>query len=205
MVNSSCTELLNYGYVEKLFKLDAADKNINMRLLKDSFTDVNYFLGRPLILSEYVECANVNHGRVYLGAFPVVSIEKVCECRGGKHIALPRKSYSFDAEKQCIIFMPEFDSLHVQISYTAGFKTETFPDELKEAVLELFCKKHSMYKGATDYVVGDEMDDVLEEKLDSGALDFDEFFDEFSSIPYSVEKILKKYVGKSVKSCKCII
>ncbi len=121
---------LNYSYVADLLKLKKVDLNIDLRLLKDSFLDIQNYMGH------------------------------------------------------------DFDS----------YPAEKFPDELKEAVLTQFIKKHTMYKKAVDYAEGDEMDDILEDKLFNGSLDYDDFFAEFSEIPYEVEKILNKYMGLCKKA-----
>ncbi|HBG64861.1 MAG TPA: hypothetical protein DDW78_00100 [Treponema sp.] len=71
-----------------------------------------------------------------------------------------------------------------------GYTRENLSDELKEAIVIVFTNKHSMYKKAADYTSGDDMDDVLERKFDSGELDFDEFFDKFATIPAEAQAIL---------------
>ena len=116
--------LFSYGYLARCLKLEKADRDINKRLLNDTFQDIAAFLGKPL----------------------------------------------------------------EGFGYTRG----TLSDELKEAVVIVFTNKHSLYKKAADYTYGDDMDDVLERKFDSGELDFDEFFDKFSSIPYEAQKILER-------------
>ena len=91
------------------------------------------------------------------------------------------------------------DSFHDIKSYMGKYfdryTASNFPDDLKEATLKLFINKHCLYKSATDYAEGDEMDDILEDKLFNGLLDYDDFFDKFSSIPYDVERILDKYMA----------
>lgn len=75
----------------------------------------------------------------------------------------------------------------------AGYTAQTLPDELKEAAVSIFLHKSTMYKKATDYEYGDNMDDILEQKFDDGILDFDEFFDEFSTIPLDAQVILLRF------------
>ncbi|MCR5607100.1 MAG: hypothetical protein K6F69_09855 [Treponema sp.] len=79
----------------------------------------------------------------------------------------------------------------------------SFPEELKEAVVAQFIKKHSMYKRAADYATGDDIDDVLERKFDSGEIDFDEFFAEFSDISADILKLLSPYMNKTECSGDC--
>ena len=50
-----------------------------------------------------------------------------------------------------------------------------------------------MYKKAADYASGDDMEDIIEKKLENGLLDYDDFFGRFSEIPYEVEVLLEKY------------
>ena len=121
---SSKEGLLNYDYVANLFKLSKLDKKIDLRLLNDSFKDIDYYLGFSL---EYF------------------------------------------------------------------YTQKNFPNELKEAVLILFANKHSLYKKAADYEKGEKMDDIIEMKLDKGLLDFDSFFDKFSTVPSDVCMLLDKY------------
>lgn len=121
---SSREGLLNYSYVADLFKLSKLDKEIDLRLLNDSFKDIDYYLGFSL---EYF------------------------------------------------------------------YTKENLPNELKEAVLILFAKKHSLYKKAADYEKGEKMDDIIEMKLDKGLLDFDSFFNKFSTLPSEVSMLLDKY------------
>ncbi len=121
---SSKEYLLSYSYVASLFKLCKTDKEIDLRLLNDSFKDMEYYLG-----------------------------------------------FSLD------------------YYYT----NETLPDDLKEAVLILFANKHSLFKKAADYEKGEKMDDIIEMKLEKGLLDFDAFFDKFSTVPFDAGILLDKY------------
>ena len=73
---------------------------------------------------------------------------------------------------------------------------EQLPEVLREAGVGIFCKKHSMYKKAADYAYGDDMEDIIEEKFDSGELDWDDFFERFATIPADIQAMLDGYLEK---------
>ena len=82
---------------------------------------------------------------------------------------------------------------YLEIDLESVFDFETVPEALKEACFALFSMKHAMYKSAADFAKGDEMEDVIEMKIESGKLDFDEFFNRFSTIPVDVELLLDDF------------
>lgn len=86
-----------------------------------------------------------------------------------------------------------FQDITFYIGRNLDFTAETLPDDIKEAGIALFTRKHSMYKKAADYATGDDMEDIIEQKLENGILDYDDFFGRFSEIPYDVEILLEKY------------
>ena len=73
------------------------------------------------------------------------------------------------------------------------FDSESLPKEILEACVSLFIMKHSLYKDAADFAKGDDMEDVLERKFDSGEIDFDAFFSKFSYIPGDIALLLDKF------------
>lgn len=82
---------------------------------------------------------------------------------------------------------------YLEIDIENIYDFDTVPDELKVICVELFSRKHSMYKVAADYVSGDEMEDIIEMKIEKGELDFDEFFAEFSDIPLNIALELEEF------------
>ncbi|MCR5289687.1 MAG: hypothetical protein K6E51_06815 [Treponema sp.] len=186
--------LLEYDYVAALLQLKKIDKPIDMRLLKDSFQDMKDYIGRTLDPEHYIETKIVHNGILILSELPVISIISAHAFFSIGSVAIKPDQYTVDTSINGIRFSSDrFNNHQVEISYTAGFRHETFPDDMKEAVLALFIKKHSMYKSAADYAEGDSIDDILEQKFDDGIIDFDEFFGKFSSIPYDVKALLAKY------------
>ena len=90
------------------------------------------------------------------------------------------------------------DSVQDMCSYLerdveSAYSEVTLPQKLKEALLLIFIKKHSMYKSAADYACGYDIDDVIEKKFDDGILNPDVFFAEFSALPVDAEIILDEY------------
>lgn len=84
-------------------------------------------------------------------------------------------------------------SAYLEIDIENAWSEDNIPEQLKEALLSIFIKKHSMYKRAADYAHGYDIDDVIEQKFDDGRLDPDEFFAEFSVLPVDAEIILDRY------------
>ncbi|MCR5217515.1 hypothetical protein [Treponema sp.] len=82
---------------------------------------------------------------------------------------------------------------YLEVDLEASFDVNTFPSDLKEALVAIFASKHALYKSAADFTSGYDMDDVIEEKFEKGILDPDEFFDRFSTIPADAEAILDRY------------
>ena len=84
-------------------------------------------------------------------------------------------------------------SSYLEQDIEAVYNEGTLPEQLKEALLLIFIKKHSMYKSAADYAHGYDIDDVIEKKFDDGILNPDTFFAEFSALPVDAEMILDKF------------
>ena len=82
---------------------------------------------------------------------------------------------------------------YLDVDLESIFDFETAPEVLKEACFAHFSMKHAMYKSAADFAKGDEMEDIIEMKIESGKLDFDEFFDRFSTISADVELLLDEF------------
>jgi len=82
---------------------------------------------------------------------------------------------------------------YLEIDIENIYDFDTVPDELKVICVALFSRKHSMYKVAADYASGDEMEDIIEMKIEKGELDFDEFFAEFSDIPLNIALELEEF------------
>ncbi|MBR1911805.1 MAG: hypothetical protein IJ828_05560 [Treponema sp.] len=195
---SSRETLLRYDYVAQFLNLNKEDRDIDMRLINDAFQDIIFFIGRDLAFSEYSETKKIRQKKMVLDVFPVTEIINIV---AEKHDApdnaaclIDKSEYDFDSVKNTIIFKNnELNGKKVTVSYIAGFTQDSLPDDIKEAGLALFSRKHSMYKKAADYAIGDDMDDVIEQKIEDGLLDYDVFFDKFSEIPYEVEILLNKY------------
>lgn len=191
---SSRDTLLCYESVESFLNLNKEDRDINIRLLNDAFQDIIYYIGRSLEFSEYSEIKKVTKNKVKLDIFPVTEIIKITVLSNNSEIIINKSEYDFDSIKNCIILKKDtYNKMKATVSYIAGFNKETLPEDIKEAGLALFSQKYSMYKKAADYAVGDDMDDVIEQKIEEGILDYDSFFDKFSEIPYDVELLLNKY------------
>ena len=186
--------LLNYKFVASLLKLEKKDKAIDMRLLNDSFLDMCYYIGRPLDIQQYEEKRSVKDLKAFLCRFPVIKILSVSMKVKNRTVCLDPKEYLLDKEQNCIAFADEnYNGMEITVRYTAGFDAKSLPDDLKEAGIKLFINKYSLYKSAADYAVGDDIDDVIEQKFEDGILDPDDFFDRFSTIPHDVLPLLDRY------------
>ncbi|MCR5764314.1 MAG: hypothetical protein K6G00_13115 [Treponema sp.] len=191
---SSRDTLLRYDYVANFLNLNKADRDIDMRLLNDAFQDIIYFIGRDLEFSEYSETKKVSNKKLVLDVFPVTEIISLTASSDNAERLIDKSEYDFDSVKNTVIFKNEsLNGKKITVSYIAGFNADSLPEDIKEAGLALFSKKHSMYKKAADYAIGDDMEDVIEQKIENGTLDYDVFFDKFSEIPYEVEVMLNKY------------
>ena len=82
---------------------------------------------------------------------------------------------------------------YLELPIDEMYNSENVPPEIKEACISLFAMKHSMYKDAADWAKGDEIEDIIEEKFESGKLDFDDFFLRFSDIPYDIALLLDNF------------
>ena len=191
---SSKPTLISYKSIASLLQLNRKDKLIDIRLLNDSYLDVCYYIGRPLEVNRYRQDYKVSALKVCLCQFPIEQVNEVYIKINKKSISLDKKEYTVDKKNNCILFTDEnYNGKTVSIDYSAGFNENNLPDDLKEACVKLFINKYSMYKKAADYTFGDEMEDIIEEKLEHGIIDADDFFDKFSTIPNDVLTLLDKY------------
>jgi CubicO group peptidase (beta-lactamase class C family) len=96
---------------------------------------------------------------------------------------------------------PNDEKSHV-IFLNATFETGSISKQMTAAaIMQLVEKKQlsvsdSLSKYFPDYAYGDDMEDIIEEKFDSGELDWDDFFERFATIPADIQAMLDGYLDK---------
>lgn len=147
--------LIDYEDISTLFELDIKDKDFNMLCLQSACSEIEKETGFYLEEKEYTEMQTVRDNRIILDAIYVKEIESITDITVHKQF----EHFSVDYENKSIYFTPyKTDGHIVLVVYKGGYRKETLPADLREAIIKLFLLKQKQLRKMNN---GEELDEHL--------------------------------------------
>lgn len=137
-------QLIEYNDIADILELDIIDEKYDVFCLSAAWNDLERLIGYCLSERENREIHTVKDNRIILDSICISEIIQIEDLYLKQNITY----FTVDYKNKSVYFVPcKVEEHNLLVVYKSGFNKESFPNELKEALIKIFFyKKNNLRK-----------------------------------------------------------
>lgn len=137
-------QLIEYNDIADILELDIIDEKYDVFCLSAAWNDLEQLIGYCLSERENREIHTVKDNRIILDSICISEIIQIEDLYLKQNITY----FTVDYKNKSVYFVPcKVEEHNLLVVYKSGFNKESFPNELKEALIKIFFyKKNNLRK-----------------------------------------------------------